>query len=97
MSRLLIAMLVAFTLALAACASRPVVRKELQQAREASAAGHYGQAVTDWGRAIKSGKLNKQELFAAYNNRAYAYYTLGRYQEALKDYGQALRLNPNNA
>ena len=31
-----------------------------------------------------------------YGNRATAYYSLGRYQEALRDYDRAIALNPNN-
>jgi tetratricopeptide (TPR) repeat protein len=33
----------------------------------------------------------------AYNNRAYTYYELGDYSNAMKDYNSAIKIEPSNA
>ena len=33
---------------------------------------------------------------ATYNNRGYSYYNLGQYEEALKNYAKAIKLDPTN-
>jgi tetratricopeptide (TPR) repeat protein len=53
--------------------------------------GDYSRAITDYSRAIA---LNPA-LAEAYNNRAYAYMTLGQYALALPDLDQAIRLRPD--
>lgn len=50
-------------------------------------------ALNYWSRAISS----KQDTAPAYNNRGLAYHELKRYKEAIRDYTQAIRLDPKYA
>lgn len=50
-------------------------------------------AVDYWGRAIS----NKQNTVEAYNNRGLAYHELKQYDRAIKDYSQAIKLDPGHA
>src|SRR5215475_15954166 len=47
--------------------------------------------------AIQSGELSDQEATAAFHNRGVAYYHKKEYDNAVKDYEQATRLNPNDS
>jgi len=44
---------------------------------------------------IESGLENPQTLVIAYNNRGNAYITKGKYDLAIKDYDESIKLNPN--
>ncbi len=47
---------------------------------------------------IRSGdQVTRDELVQAFSNRGHAYAHLGRYQRAIQDYDEAIRLKPNNA
>src|SRR5262249_38491274 len=47
--------------------------------------------------AIKSGKLGGKDLAVAFAIRASAYRARGELKRAVKDYDQAVKLNPNDA
>ncbi|MEO6162621.1 MAG: tetratricopeptide repeat protein, partial [Candidatus Binatia bacterium] len=51
----------------------------------------YKEAVAAFNRAIKAAPKSDE----AYNNRGLAYAKLGQQDNALKDYDEALKLNPN--
>jgi tetratricopeptide (TPR) repeat protein len=46
---------------------------------------------------IQSGRETPEKLATAFDNRGVAYKLKGQYDQALQDYEQAMRLNPNNA
>ena len=46
---------------------------------------------------IRSGQYSGRNLGTAYNNRGIAYADLGEYRQAIEDYDQALRLDPDLA
>ena len=46
---------------------------------------------------IQSGQEPREKLATAFDNRGVAYRRKGEYDRALKDYEQAIRLNPSNA
>ena len=46
---------------------------------------------------IRSGQWQGKGLVWAYNDRCYAYNFVGRYDRAIEDCNQALRLNPDEA
>ena len=46
---------------------------------------------------IHSGEYSGEDLAAAYNNRGFSYDDLGEYRLAIKDFDEALRLDPNYA
>jgi len=46
---------------------------------------------------IQSGQLPKESLFNAYGHRGYAYYVTGKFDQAIQDFDQAMRLNPSFA
>lgn len=48
-------------------------------------------------RVIKSGTKRKDRLKTAYNNRGFSYEELGRYAEAIDDYGKAIAIDPDFA
>jgi tetratricopeptide (TPR) repeat protein len=50
-------------------------------------------AADYWGRAIS----NNQNTVEAYNNRGLAYHELKHYDRAIKDYSQAIKLDPGHA
>lgn len=53
--------------------------------------GNYGAAIASYSRALEL----KPDFAEAYNNRAYAYMTVKKYEQALPDLDQALRLRPD--
>jgi tetratricopeptide (TPR) repeat protein len=55
--------------------------------------GDIDLAIADYTQAIRIDAT----LVPAYNNRGNAYYTKKEYQQAVIDYTQALKLEPNNA
>jgi len=46
---------------------------------------------------IQLGHFLEKDLALIFNNRGFAYYNLRRYDSAIEDYGQAIKLNPNYA
>src|SRR6266705_2307942 len=46
---------------------------------------------------IQSGRLSKERLAIAFQNRGAAYIAKGDNDRAIQDYGQAIRLDPGNA
>ena len=56
--------------------------------------GEYKKGLTRLTRAIDSGRLSKENLAIAHNNRANALDELGRPKEALADYDRAVGLDP---
>src|SRR5262249_42173725 len=54
-------------------------------------------AIDHWPAAIQSGELSDQEAAAAFPNRGLAYYHKKEYDQAIRDYDQATRLNPNDS
>ena len=46
---------------------------------------------------IQSGREAREKLATAFDNRGVAYKQKGRYERALQDYEEAIRLNPSNA
>jgi tetratricopeptide (TPR) repeat protein len=46
---------------------------------------------------IQSGQEAREKLATAFDNRGVAYKQKGRYEQALQDYEEAIRLNPSNA
>ncbi len=59
--------------------------------------GDYGLAIQHCTNAINSGGLSDDELGIAFYNRGVAYGRKGLYDEAIRDYGQAIRLDPDYA
>jgi len=93
MSRFLLMPTVVLTLALSACVTG--TDKFLWQAEKAADVNDYRQAITQWSAAIESGELSTASLTKVYYKRGNAYSALGQYRQALADYDQALRLDPN--
>jgi tetratricopeptide (TPR) repeat protein len=56
----------------------------------------YEEAIRYFSRIIHSGDASKQELGSAFYNRGNAFYELGSFDLAIKDYSRALSLDPND-
>jgi tetratricopeptide (TPR) repeat protein len=56
--------------------------------------GDLDKAIKHFTAAIDSGKLSKENLAIAYNNRGSAYDDKGVNDKAIKDFGKAIELNP---
>ena len=55
------------------------------------------QQVSSWTVAIQSGRWSGKNLAWAFQDRGLAYYDKRDYDNAIADYDQAIRLDPNNA
>ena len=60
-------------------------------------AGRYERAVAFYTRCIEEGELTPFNLTAVYFNRANAYSDLGDFDRAIRDYDEAVRLDPVGA
>jgi lipoprotein NlpI len=69
---------------------------DLKQCRENSQT-NPDMALQHCSNAIQSGSLSPRDLAVAFNYRGNAYYWKGDYDHAIRDYDQAIRLNPNYA
>ncbi len=63
----------------------------------ARAVGNYDLAIDQFTWCIDAGELTVRNLAIAYNNRSYAYRKKTNYQQAIRDYGEAIRLDPEFA
>jgi tetratricopeptide (TPR) repeat protein len=70
---------------------------EFTRAGEAFANGDCEGAVNNYTVALELGGLNAKDTATAHNNRGRCYYSRGRYDEALADYGAAIELQPDFA
>jgi tetratricopeptide (TPR) repeat protein len=61
---------------------------------EAAAMENYDQAIAYFSRAINAPGMSSQNRAIAYHNRACANYDLERSEEALRDFSQAIVLDP---
>lgn len=70
---------------------------EVRAGNVAFGAGRYEAAVESFTRGIQAGDLDPEALAIAFNNRGVAYGELGDFDNAIEDYGEALRLKPGDA
>jgi len=68
---------------------------DLSQGIRYNEAGKQDLAIKRYTYAIDSGRLDKDNLAIAYNNRANAWVDKEEYKQAVGDYSQALTINPN--
>ena len=54
----------------------------------------YEKAIALYSRALESGDLTGRELPNVYHNRGRSFHALGRFDEAIADYGRIIELNP---
>ena len=59
-------------------------------------AGDFEQAIHWWGRAIQSGDLDPHQLVEVYFNLGLANDRLGRFETAMENYRDAIRLDPQH-
>ncbi len=64
---------------------------------EAHEAGNYELAINDYTRCIDLGDLTVDNLAAAYFNRGNAYYDIGDFNQAIRDYDDVIRLDLSGA
>jgi tetratricopeptide (TPR) repeat protein len=65
--------------------------------QEAHDAGNYELAVTSYTRCIETGDLTEFNLAVVYFNRANAYSDLNKFDQAIRDYDEAIHLDPKGA
>ncbi len=70
---------------------------ELESARNAYERGDYDLAIQHYTNAINSGELSDDVLGTALYDRGGAYLEKRLYDEAIRDYSEAIRLNPDAA
>src|SRR5216117_727816 len=71
--------------------------RHFREAWEAGQRQDFDGAIMYYTRAIESGDLPHPDLFFAFNNRGNAYAGKRDYDRAIRDYSEALRLNPKYA
>ncbi len=71
--------------------------RHFREAWEAGQRQDFDGAIMYYTRAIESGDLPHPDLFFAFNNRGNAYASKRDYDRAIRDYTEALRLNPKYA
>jgi tetratricopeptide (TPR) repeat protein len=69
---------------------------EVQAGNAAFTTGQFQIAVDAYTRGIQAGDLDADALAIAFNNRGVAYGELGDFDRAIRDYGEALRLRPED-
>ncbi len=77
-----------------AWAAAPAPASEILAGNRAAEKGDLDKAIKYFSAAIESGKLSKENLAIAYNNRGSAYDDKGATDKAIKDFGKAIELNP---
>ncbi len=86
---------IAFLLALGlAGAARADGFAEMNEGWNAYLRSDYDKAIALYTRALASGDLTGRELPNVYHNRGRSLHALGRYDEAIADYGRIIDLNP---
>jgi tetratricopeptide (TPR) repeat protein len=93
MRQRIIAMLLASLLAAPAAAAG---LDEVQAGNAAFTTGQFQIAVEAYTRGIQAGDLDADALAIAFNNRGVAFGELGDFDRAIRDYGEALRLRPED-
>ena len=88
---------IALTLVFAAAGARAQDLESCYKAESAQERGSYGLAVDYYTRCIDAGGLTTEDLANTYTNRGVAYYHKGDYDQAIRDYDGAIRLNPDFA
>src|ERR1051325_974940 len=68
------------------------IEEPLKTALELHESGKIKESITEYDKVIKA----HPKLAEAYFNRGNAYYDLGSNQPAIKDYSEAIRLNPKD-
>jgi tetratricopeptide (TPR) repeat protein len=89
----MMAMLLHLALATPALAAAPV--SEIMAGNQAAEKGDLDRAIKHFTAAIDSGKLSKENLAIAYNNRGSAYDDKKQTDKAIADYTRAIAANPN--
>lgn len=84
-------------LALGASLAMASPKDDIIKGNQAARAGRYQQAIRLFSKAISSGRLSRENLAIAYNNRGSAQDDLGRPEQALADYTQAIKIAPSHA
>ncbi|CAO0821748.1 Tetratricopeptide repeat protein [Desulfarculales bacterium] len=77
-----------------ALAASPTSTSEILVGNHAAEKGDLDKAIRHFSAAIESGKLSKENLAIAYNNRGSAYDDKGATDKAIKDFSKAIELNP---
>ena len=72
-------------------------REDAKEGRVAFLAGNYDAAIQMTTKAIESGELDDRSLAQAYNVRGVALRRKKLFEQAIADYGEAIRLRPNYA
>ena len=67
------------------------------KAKGAQEAGNYGLAIDYYTRCIDAGGLTTEDLANTYSNRGVAQYHKGDYDQAVRDYDEAIQLDPDDA
>lgn len=93
LSQALLAALLLLALAVPALAASPAA--EILAGNRAAEKGDLDKAIKLFSTAIDSGKLSKENLAIAHNNRGSAYDDKGNTDKALKDYSKAIEFNPS--
>ena len=88
----LLAVLLSLVLSAPALAASPV--SEIMAGNQAAEKGDLDRAIKHFSAAIDSGKLSKENLAIAYNNRGSAYDDKRQTDKAIADYTRAIAANP---
>ncbi|MGD8564677.1 MAG: tetratricopeptide repeat protein [Desulfarculaceae bacterium] len=70
---------------------------DIRAGNDAARSGNLKKAIELFTKAIKSGRLSKENLAIAYNNRGSAWDDQGRADQAIRDYNKAVKTNPKYA
>lgn len=89
---LVVLALVSLLLAAPAEAAAPV--NDIMAGNRAAEKGDLDRAIKHFTAAIESGKLSKENLAIAYNNRGSALDDKGQTEKAIADYSKSISINP---